>query len=194
MDWKQIAILAFVCGVVMLALWGLSYFVDWESPLGRLFGRLRHCLPRRLAGESSPAPPRIVLGPPRIVKAAGLELPPTATPLRRGPPLVLPARADPLWTEKGWRRNGTDYAGCYRAGGQRWQGLIREPYPGAFDAYIWHPPLAELNRRTSHAPCFQSNGGDGCYKVHFYDMPGSLDHAIVSIEAVLAEAVVGLYG
>jgi hypothetical protein len=95
---------------------------------------------------------------------------------------------DPLWMAKGWQRNGGGYVGYFRAGRWRWQGLIRMPFPDAFDAYIWSPPLAELERRTHYRPCFQSTGG-GRYKVHFHAMPTSLDHAIATVERVLAEAM-----
>jgi hypothetical protein len=188
MDWKLILILGFAAGMACLALWHLFDWPDWLRP-GRWTGRRVRRRPPGPARSPSDAPPGVVLGPPRSVKAAELGLPPGATMLRRGPPLVIPSRADPLWVEKGWRRNGAGYTGYFRAGGRRWAGLLREPFPGGWEAFIWQPPLEELNRRTSHAPCFQLSAGDGCYKVHFYDLPRSLDHAIISIEAVLAEAV-----
>jgi len=142
---------------------------------------------------AQPAPHRstVVLGPPRPIRLAPGQMPaaPTPTVIRRGLPLVVPRRENSLWQEKGWHRNGRGYEGLYRAGRHEWRGLIQEPYPGAFNAFIWDPPLAELHRRTNHRPCFNSAGVDGRFKVHFHTMPSSLDHGIASIEAVLAQAM-----
>lgn len=135
----------------------------------------------------------VVLGAPRPVHLAPGQMPVARVPvtpvMRKGLPLVISRREDPLWQAKGWRRNGRGYEGHYRAGRYQWRGLIQEPYSGSFYAYIWYPPLAELSRRTSHRPCFNASGADGRFKVHFHTMPSSLDHSIASIEAVLAEAM-----
>ncbi len=114
---------------------------------------------------------------------------PAPRPIHRGLPLIIPRREDPLWQEKGWRRNGRGYEGFFRAGRYRWRGVICEPYPGSFDAYIWNPPLAELGNRTSHRPCFSLAGADGRFKIHFHTMPANIDHAVGSVEAVLAQAM-----
>ena len=172
--------------------------------------------PATVTGQSSQ--PRVVLGPSRPIaqvpgQATGtapvrgqpLQLPvvlssprpivlapgqaPAPRPVRRGLPLVIPRQEDPLWQEKGWRRNGRGYEGSYRAGRHRWRGLITEPYQGSFDAYIWDPPLAELGRRTSHRPCFSLSGMDGRFKIHYHTMPAHVDHAIASVEAVLGQAM-----
>lgn len=135
---------------------------------------------------TTPAPPAPVLGPPRMIKLNQL---PDVKPIRRGPPLAIPRRDAPLWVEKGWRRTGQGFEGFYRAGGRQWRGLITSPYPGAFEAYIWNPPLAELERRTNHRYCFRSSGPGGRFSVHFSTMPTSLDHAIVAVEGVLREAM-----
>ncbi|MFQ5859206.1 MAG: hypothetical protein ACE5LU_26700 [Anaerolineae bacterium] len=138
---------------------------------------------------SRPTQLHVALGPPRRTR---VDLPPSlkGTPLGRGMPLIIPKRRDPLWVEKGWQRNGNhEYTGFYRAAGRQWRGLIREPYPGGFEAYIWDPPLPDLERRTHHHPCFRDRSADGRYKIHFHRAPTSLDHAIASVEAVLGEAL-----
>ncbi len=147
--------------------------------------------------QPAPAHPQVpqrctvVLGPPRQIRLDPSQIRPTPAPgipIREGPPLTSPARCEPLWKEKGWRRNGTGYEGFYRTAGRAWRGLIQEPYPKRYRAFIWNPPLAQLSQRTRHAPCFQNGQSDGRYEVHYHTAPESLDHAISAIEDVLAEA------
>lgn len=142
--------------------------------------------PSRVAprGEARRA---VALGPARRVRLDTGALS-GGTPVRRGAPLIVPQHHDPLWVEKGWQRNGNGYTGTYRAGGRQWRGLIEEPYPGGYKAFIWDPPLRELDRHP-HRPCFRRNGGGGRYEVHFQSLPASLDHAITNVETVLAEAL-----
>lgn len=129
----------------------------------------------------------ITLGPPRPVRVRGLGLDPVRT-WRRGATLVLHRHQEPFWAEKGWRREGAAYVGDYLAGARRWRGRVETPYPGAYQAYIWNPPLREL-KGNPHRPCFQANGGNGRFEVHFREAPSSLSHAISSIETVLREAL-----
>lgn len=108
--------------------------------------------------------------------------------IRKGAQLEIPRQ--PLWQEKGWRQE-TDRRQCtgyFVAYGRKFRGLIVQPYPDCYNAFIWHPPLEELGRNTSHKPCFSANGERGRYQIHFRTMPSSLDHAITNIERVLAEA------
>jgi hypothetical protein len=111
--------------------------------------------------------------------------------IRKGSPLRVPPK--PLWFEKGWRQTteANQYTGQFKAAGRSWQGLIQQPYPGSYTAYIWQPPLAEIRRNTSHGPCFMANGEAGRYQVHFHSIPSCLDHAIDNIERVLAQACTG---
>ena len=120
----------------------------------------------------------------RVKTALGLSLIP------RGARVVIPLTPTPLWTVKGWQRatNGNSYTGVYAAAGATWRGLVQEPYPGGYQAYIWNPPIADIRNRTSHGPCFTSNGESGRYLVHFHTTPSSLDHAITCIERVLQQA------
>jgi hypothetical protein len=76
-------------------------------------------LGRRPAARQQARPPDVQLGPPRRLDV-DLQATFGGPPLRRGPPLVLPGRQDPFWSEKGWQRNGTGYSGYYRADGHRW--------------------------------------------------------------------------
>lgn len=177
---EEILLLALGAGFVLLAV-GVGLIV---RTVRRRRNRRRVALSP--AGESIPTAPPVVLGPP-VALPPGTELP--VTYIIRGLPLVVPRREQPLWSEKEWQRNGQGYEGQYRVGRHRWRGLIRSPYPGSFDAFIWNPPLAELAARTSHRPCFSGDGVGGRYKIHFHTMPESLDHAIASIEAVLAQAM-----
>jgi len=184
-------IFAIAAGVLGAA--GLLQLSVLTTP-GSLGDRSRTRLAALLGGSRPVARQRrVVLGAPRPVPLAPGQMPgarmPATPVIRKGLPLVIPHREDPLWQAKGWRRNGRGYEGHYRAGRYQWCGLIQEPYPGSFTAYIWNPPLAELSRRTSHRPCFNTSGTDGRFKGHFHTMPSSLDHSIASIEAVLAEAM-----
>lgn len=113
--------------------------------------------------------------------------------IRRGPPILIPKAEKPFWFEKGWRTSadGKQYVGLYTAVGRTWRGLIQEPYPGGYEAYIWHPPLAQIKRNTSHGPCFMANGETGRFQIYFHATPTCLDHAIDSVERVLTEACTG---
>lgn len=112
---------------------------------------------------------------------------------RQGPPLLVPEPLKPLWFTKNWRRSsdGKSYTGSYTAAGRTWRGMIQEPYPHGYVAYIWHPPIAQIRHNTSHGPCFNPSGESGRYQIYFHNTPSSLDHAITSIEAVLAQAYGG---
>jgi len=123
----------------------------------------------------------------RIKLALGLSLIP------RGARLVVPPTPTPLWTVKGWQRmpDINEYRGSYAAAGRTWPGVVREPYPGGFQTFIWHPPMADIRSRTSHGACFSSNGESGRYQIHFHTTPSSLDHAITGIERVLQQACNG---
>jgi hypothetical protein len=189
MTWGQAALWIVVILVVSVVVVALAALVSRRPDRHPAFTGRNRPPPAQVTSGAGPATPlRVVLGPPRRLDV-NLQALFGGPPLRRGPPLVLPGRQDPLWREKGWRRNGAGYAGYYHAGGDRWRGLVREPYPGGFEAYIWRPPLAELRRYTSYAACFQATGGNGSYKVHFHTMPDSVDHTIAAIEEVLGEAV-----
>ena len=191
---EQITALAIAAGIVVAA--ALAGMII-RRMRGRRQNRTRAASGlAQAAREPAPEPgqssrPAVILGPPRrVTLAPGQVLPvPAPRPVHRGLPLVIPRREDPLWQEKGWRRNGRGYEGFFRAGRYRWRGAISEPYPGSFAAYIWHPPLTELGRRTSHRPCFSLSGADGRFKIHFHTAPANIDHAIGSVEAVLAQAM-----
>lgn len=133
-------------------------------------------------------PVTIDLGPARSVSQASLGLSVPVGRIRRGSPLNVHRRSDPLWTERGWRKQGNAYVGHWMVAGRRWRGRIDIPYPGGFQALIWDPPLRELLFHR-HRPCFQSSGVRGRYRVHFSSMPSSVDHAIANIEQILREAV-----
>jgi hypothetical protein len=134
---------------------------------------------------ASEVPPVLRLSPAQSVKlTSNLFL------IRQGPPVAIPRTERPLWYEKGWREapNANGFVGQYAVAGHTWRGLIEQPYSGGFTAYIWHPPLDEIRRNTTHAYCFTRNGEADRYLVHYCRMPLSLDHAIVSVERVLAVA------
>ena len=138
------------------------------------------------ASATSLVPAPIRLGPlQRLKLAVRLSL------IRTGSRVPVPPK--PLWVAKGWRQaaGAKEYTGQYKAAGRTWRGLIQHPYPGGYHAYIWSPPLEELQRNTGHKPCFSPNGEAGRYQIHFHTIPTSVDHAITSIEAVLAEACTG---
>ena len=137
---------------------------------------------------ASSANPLLRLGPPQPVNLGLRQF-----FMRQGAPVIIPEAHKPLWFEKGWRRatDGKKYTGHYAAGGRTWQGLIQAPYPGGYTAYIWHPPKADIQRNTTHGPCFSKNGEAGRYQILFHSTPSSLDHVITSVEAVLAQALNG---
>ena len=134
------------------------------------------------------AKPSIQLGPPHRMKLRLRQF-----FIRQGAPVLIPKMHKPLWYEKGWRKtaNAKEYKGLYTAAGRTWRGLIQEPYPKGFTAYIWNPPKSDIQRNTSHGPCFSSNGETGRYEILFHSTPTSLDHVITSIEEVLAQALNG---
>ena len=127
----------------------------------------------------------IQLGPPQRVRLFS-----SLSFFRKGASLVVTEPLRPLWFIKNWRRaaDGKSYTGTYTAVGRTWRGMIQEPYPHGYTAYIWQPPIAEIRRNTAHGPCFMPNGESGRYQVYFHNTPTSLDHAITSIESVLAQA------
>lgn len=137
---------------------------------------------------ASSANPLLRLGPPQPVKLGLRKL-----FIRQGPPVIIPEAHKPLWFEKGWRRatEGKEYTGRYAVAGRTWQGLIQEPYSGGYTAYIWHPPKPDIQRNTSHGPCFSPNGETGRYQILFHSTPSSLDHVITNVEAVIAQALNG---
>ncbi len=154
----------------------------------------------RRSSQTEPAVVRVApaapLTPPAVVVRSTRQIPrpadvPAAPTVRRHAPItVRPVANLPLWQEKGWRqaRPGV-IIGEFQAAGRRWRGQIEMPYRDAYQAFIWHPPLRELDMHP-HRACFQRNGhGPDCYHVHYGSMPSSLDHAITTVEAVLAEAV-----
>jgi hypothetical protein len=113
-------------------------------------------------------------------------------PLRRGPPLAVKPRLEPLWAAMGWHQEENSYRGQFHVNGRSWAGLITVPYPGGYMAYIWDPPLREFRANHPHRPCFQNPQPDGActrYTVHFHTMPNSIDHAITAIEDVLKDAL-----
>jgi hypothetical protein len=191
MDWEQFA--AWFCGATvligMLFLVAAGYEERREQDEAAARQRLAHGAPT--AHRNTPpqgTPPSVRLGPVQRTPfdrqgAFGGPL------MRRGAPLIVRARSEPYWQEKGWRRHGAGYSGHFRIDGRQWSGSIEEPYPGGFRAFIWNPPLGELGRNTGHRPCFQNGRMDGRYEIHFHTMPASLDHAIAGVERVLGEAL-----
>lgn len=134
------------------------------------------------------AAPAVRQGPPLAVACSARGDPTRTGELRRGAPLLVQHNAA-LWAEKGWQETPVGYAGAFRAAGRQWRGLIEAPYPGAYRALIWEPPLGALAGHP-HRPCFRRNGhGPECYEVHYNEMPQSLDHAITTVEMVLADAL-----
>lgn len=147
------------------------------------------------ANQSPPAPPPslpVVLGPGRSIRLDPALRPPIRegrSRIRQGPPFTLPTTNPSLWQEKGWRRTGNGVEGNFRSAGRAWRGLVKEPYPGRFQAFIWGPPMPEIGRNTAHGACFMNRQADGRYQVHYNTNPRSLDHAICTIEDVLGEAL-----
>ena len=125
---------------------------------------------------------------------AEVALPATtqAPVVRRHPTVVVkaPVSRDPLWQEKGWRRDGDGWYGEFQAAGRRWPGKIEAPYKGCYQTWMANPPLQELEGHE-HRPCFQrtSTTPENWYFVHYHTMPRSLDHAITTVEAVLDDAL-----
>lgn len=144
--------------------------------------------PSTLDAMTTSANTTLRVGPPQRLKLLS-RLP----FFRQGPPIVVPEPLKPLWFTKGWRQasDGKSYSGSYTVEGRKWRGMIQEPYRHGFTAYIWNPPISEIRRNTSHGPCFMPNGESGRYHVYFHNAPKSLDHAITSIETVLAQACRG---
>lgn len=194
MNWEQFV--AWFCGATVLISLICLVIAGYEERRGQRKAVERPratqtilTVPRDRPPASSPGtPPAVRLGPVQRIPldrqvVFGGQM------MHRGAPLLVRARREPYWQEKGWRRNGAGYTGQFRVDGRQWRGSIAEPYPGGFKAFIWHPPLAELDRNTGHRPCFQNGRTDGRFEIHFHTMPASLDHAIAGVEKVLGEAL-----
>lgn len=151
-----------------------------------------------LATATGLTPVHIRLGPPQKLAVKMPAAPVNGRRIRQGRPLVLPPVHQPLWFVKGWRKTtGRDeYRGHFDVADKQWRGLIKRRNGNDYTAFIWNPPLQQIERNTIHSACFSSSLYDdaivdstGCYRVHYHDQPGSLDHAIITIEGVLAEAL-----
>ena len=134
--------------------------------------------------ETPAVPDGVVLGTPvkltlphtQVVERAGI---PMGDPIRLPPP-----PPDPLWHEKGWRKNENGgYEGVFIARGTRYKGYIKTPYPGSYEPFVWRPPLTTIHE--THKPCFVQPTNDGRYKVHFKTAPRDLSDAIRAVEYVL---------
>ena len=141
---------------------------------------------------------QIRLGPPQRMTVKPPPIMVNGRRLIQGRPLVIPPLHSPLWFANGWRKAAgkNEFTGHYSVAGRRWRGLIKDGNGRAYTAFIWNPPMAQIERNTIHSVCFSSSLRDdsitdtkACYRVHYEVNPGSLDHAIVSIELVLAEAL-----
>lgn len=120
--------------------------------------------------------------------AAAAPAPVAGVAIRRHAPVRVRVRR-PLWAEKAWRLEAGAYVGEYQAAGRKFSGRIETPYQGAYTAYIYRPPMYALDGHE-HRPCFRQNGrGPDWWNIHFSAMPASVDHAITTIEAVLADAL-----
>ena len=202
MDWTIVLVGSVLA--VMVALVLLLVCVIWR------FERER----RRIEGDEPrvpgpawypPSSTSIALGPARKVSQThlGIEVPlgrmRRGAPIRlrnrgapvrlrnRGAPVRMRNRVDPLWADRGWRREANAIVGHWVAGRRRYRGRIETPFRGGFQAYIWDPPLRKIATHP-HRFCFQRSGAGGRYRVHFRRTPSSLDHTIASIEQVLREA------
>ena len=107
------------------------------------------------------------------------------------PRAIVERHLRPLYQAKGWRKEGRLYRGYYRVDGRRWMGEIRERHRGFYEAFIYLPSSLDVKalKRHPHGPCFNRNGGDGRFKVHFQQMPKDVDHIIVNVETILSEAL-----
>lgn len=104
----------------------------------------------------------------------------TITPTR-----TITPSPDPYHKTQSWRFENDTWKGEYRASGIRCPGEIWRHY-GKFCARIMNCPDAVLN--GPHAACFSPDAERvGWFRIHFADMPKSVDGAILAVENTLAE-------
>lgn len=189
MDAAQQIVMVFGLMILLLAGWAalMIALIRWQQ-------RRRQQRPTLLPRLAPPATHdgRVRCVNVRHEAAIPSDVPQTPTPppaVRRHPPIVVRAKT-PLWIEKGWKRTSEGWNGEFQAAGRRWPGRIKRPYAGAYQTWMLNPPLRELEGHE-HRPCFQrtTEAEPGWYFVHYHTMPQSLDHAITTVEAVLADAL-----
>lgn len=129
-----------------------------------------------------------VTGRPKVVLRQRRQISIRDYPQVYRPRSTVQRHLDPLYKEKGWRRDGRRYQGYYRVNGRRWRGEIRERHRGFYEAFIYNPPMRHLEYHP-HGPCFQPSRADGRFKVHFQEMPMNVDQVIVNVETILSEAL-----
>ena len=134
----------------------------------------------RTAADTNSSRPNVILRAQRRIKLRDY-------PQGYRPNLVVERQLHPLYQEKGWRKEGRLYRGYYRVDGSRWRGEIVEHHQGFYEAFIYNPPLQQLDRHP-HGPCFNRCSDRGRFHVHFQEMPKNVDHIIVNVETILSEA------
>lgn len=91
------------------------------------------------------------------------------------------------WQEQNWRLQGDALYGYYRTFRGAYEGAIKLFQSGKHQYFIINPPRQIA--KHSHAQCFVYQGHNGLYWIHFSLEPKNVDAGIMTIEAILREAL-----
>jgi hypothetical protein len=101
------------------------------------------------------------------------------------PKTTIRPSPDEYHLAQGWAYDNYTWRGQYRVPGLECPGEIWQHY-SKFCARIANPPDAVLN--GSHSACFAADAEKpGWYRIHFANMPRTVDGAILAVEQTLQE-------
>lgn len=106
----------------------------------------------------------------------------TRTYRRKAAKVIRVSKEKEYWQERGWKRKGDRYEGCFRTESGEWHGLVREACSGMFEAFIFKPPA--FLKEGEHGDCFLYKGKEW-YEVHFSKIPKDASSAILAVEKVI---------
>lgn len=103
------------------------------------------------------------------------------------PRMLIKRTEMPYWQEMGWVKDGNSYNGFYKTRYGDWEGKVEPVHSREWKFYIYKPPLKQLKRHP-HWPCFQKNGSENCYWLHFSRPPKDVSSGIIEIENIINES------
>lgn len=116
------------------------------------------------------------------IKPGALRVGHTVVPTKRVPP-----GAEPYNVVQGWRYENQTHKGDFIVKGQRYPGELWRHY-GKICGRIANLPSAV--KSGPHGACFSSDSErSGWWRIHFADMPGTIDGAILAIEQSIRESL-----
>jgi len=112
-------------------------------------------------------------------------------PLRIGHTIVatkrVPPRPEAYNVVQGWRYENQTYKGDFVVNGRRYPGELWRHYGKICGRVASLPPAVKSGR---HAACFSADHErSGWWRIHFADMPTTIDGAILAIEQSIRESL-----